>query len=94
MQQQQMQQQQWQSRQAADSARRASERGRDAHRLAQGPVRRGSSGRLTSLVQLVLLLAAVVYLAHHPDVRATLWGYAQHAWSHLNSLIDDARSGN
>ncbi|MFI6473187.1 hypothetical protein ACIBL5_23345 [Streptomyces sp. NPDC050516] len=91
MQQQQVQQQQW----AADSARRASDYGRDAHRgFAQGSVRRGSSGRLAGLVQLVLLIAAVVYLAGHPDVRAALWGFAQHAWSHLNSLIDDARSGN
>ncbi|MGW2817460.1 hypothetical protein [Streptomyces sp. NPDC001415] len=88
-----MQQQQWQSRQAADAARRASERGRDAHRLAQNSARRGSSGRATSLIQLVILIAAVVYLADHPDVRATLWGYAQHAWSHLNALMDDARSG-
>jgi hypothetical protein len=95
MQQQQMQQQQWQSSQAADSARRAFDYGRDAHqRFAHGPVRPGSSGRLTGLIQLVLLIAAVVYLAGHPDVRASLWGFAQHAWSHLNSLIDDARSGN
>lgn len=91
MQQQQMQQQ-WQSRQAADAARRASDQGRESHRLAQASVRRGSSGRLTSLLQLVLLVAAVVYLADHPEVRAALWGYAQQVASHLKSLVDDARS--